>query len=455
MELYNLKYSSRVLINIRKCVIISVDLVKKLQNGDKMKRLFYPADIYIPELSGDNGTKWACVACDQYTSEREYWRTARKYVADAPSTLNMMLPEAYLEMENEAIPQINARMREYLADGTLKCYENSMIYLERTQSDGKVRRGIVGAVDLEGYDYNKGSVTLTRATEGTVLERIPPRVAIRRGAALELPHIMILIDDPGKTVIEPIAARSNGYRQAYDFDLMANSGHVKGCFIDERDFEHINDALSELCADGAMVKKYGVNAPSLLFAIGDGNHSLASAKALYEEIKAEIGETAAMSHPARYALCEIVNLHDEALEFEPIYRVMFGVDRSEFIHELEKYLTSLNGNADKQSFELVFGNESIILTAERPDAQLPVGTVQNFIDEYLKDHNGASVDYIHGIESTKALAQKEDSIGILFDGMSKDMLFKTVICDGALPRKTFSMGHAADKRFYIECRKIR
>ena len=420
-----------------------------------MKKYLNPADIYLPNLLAENGTKWACVACDQYTSEKEYWRAAREFVGDAPSTLNLMLPEAYLDMEKQAIPQINARMKEYLSDGTLKCYENAMIYLERVQSDGKVRRGIVGAIDLEEYDYHKGSATLTRATEGTVLERIPPRVAIRRGAAVEMPHIMILIDDPDRTVIEPIAKKASEYKKAYDFELMAQSGHATGYFIDESDFCGINEALSALASEGMMLKKYGVEAPVLLFAIGDGNHSLASAKALYEEIKAEIGPEAALSHPARFALCEIVNLHDSALEFEPIYRVLFGIDRQEFIEEFEAYLENLDGNADRQDFELVFGNESKKLSVEKPSAQLPVGTLQNFVDEYVRRHDGASVDYIHGIDSTKALSQKENAIGILFDGMSKEMLFKTVICDGALPRKTFSMGHAADKRFYIECRKIR
>ena len=420
-----------------------------------MKNYLYPANIYLPRLDGERGTKWACVACDQYTSEREYWEAAKNYVEDAPSTLNLMLPEAYLDTEGEAIPKINAKMREYLDDGTLVCHENSMIYLERVQSDGRVRRGIVGAVDLEEYDYNKGSVTLTRATEGTVLERIPPRVAIRRGAALEMPHIMILIDDPDRTVIEPVAAKAVKYEKAYDFDLMAKSGHVTGYFIDKDDFEGINCALASLCAEGAMEKKYGVDAPSLLFAIGDGNHSLASAKALYEEIKAEIGDEAAKAHPARFALCEIVNLHDDALEFEPIYRVVFGVDRGAFVADFEKYLSCLCGSAAKQSFELVLGGESKVLTVDTPSAQLPVGTVQDFLDKYIKEHDGVSIDYIHGIDSTKALAQKENAVGILFEGMGKDMLFKTVICDGALPRKTFSMGHAADKRFYIECRKIR
>ncbi len=420
-----------------------------------MKQYFYPANIYLPELSGDLGTRWAAVACDQYTSEREYWRAAREYVDGTPSTLDLMLPEAYLDREAEAIPAINAKMKEYLDGGVLHCHENSMIYLERTQSDGKIRRGIVGAVDLEEYDYHRGSITLIRATEGTVLERIPPRVAIRRGALLELPHIMILVDDPDRTVIEPISKNSENYKVAYDFDLMAKSGHVKGYFVDENDFCKINEALGALCSDGVMQEKYGVDAPALLFAIGDGNHSLATAKSLYEEIKSEIGEEAARSHPARYALCEIVNLHDDALEFEPIYRVMFGVDRSEFIEEFKKYLLALDGDAEKQSFEIVCGDESLTLSADKPTAQLAVGTLQSFIDEYLKSHKSASVDYIHGIESTKALSRKPDSVGVIFDGMSKDMLYKTVICDGALPRKTFSMGHAADKRFYVECRKIR
>ncbi len=420
-----------------------------------MKQYFYPSDIYLPNLCGERGSKWASVACDQYTSEREYWRAARAYVDGTPSTLDLMLPEAYLDREAEAIPAINEKMREYLDGGVLSCFKNSMIYLERTQSDGRIRRGIVGAVDLEEYDYHRGSVTPIRATEGTVLERIPPRVAIRRGALLELPHIMILIDDPNLTVIEPISKSSENYKVAYDFDLMAKSGHVKGYFVDEKDFGKVNEALGALCEDGAMKKKYGVDAPSLLFAIGDGNHSLATAKSLYEEIKGEIGEEAARSHPARYALCEMVNLHDDALEFEPIYRVMFGVDSAEFTKEFKRYLSSLDGDAEKQSFEVICNGESLMLYADKPTAQLAVGTLQNFIDEYLKSHKSASVDYIHGTESTRALSQKPDSVGIIFDGMSKDMLFKTVICDGALPRKTFSMGHAADKRFYIECRKIK
>lgn len=445
-------YTRGVLIFRRFCDII----IKRFDtHGDFMKNYVYTADIYLPSLDGENGTRWATVACDQYTSEREYWEAAESYIGDAPSTLRLMLPEAYLERESEEIPKINARMCEYLDGGVLKCHENAMIYLERTQSDGRVRRGLVCAIDLEDYDYTRGSVTPTRATEGTVLERIPPRVAIRRGAALEMPHVMILIDDPEKTVIEPIAKKADALSVAYDFELMANSGHVKGYFLGGDECGEINSALGALCSDGVMKKKYGVDAPALLFAIGDGNHSLASAKSLYKEIKAEIGEEAAKSHPARFALCEIVNLHDEALEFEPIYRVVFGVDREEFKRELSSYISSLCGDAAEQKLTLVWAGGEEMFSVKSPKAQLTVGTVQDFLDGYLKRHPEASVDYIHGIESTRMLANGENTIGILFEGMEKNELFKTVICDGALPRKTFSMGHAADKRFYIECRKIR
>jgi uncharacterized protein (DUF1015 family) len=418
-----------------------------------MKKYVFPTDIYIPDFNATDGGKWATVACDQYTSEVEYWQTVENLVGDEPSTLSLMLPEVYLSESEQRIPQINAKMRQYLDGGVLKKYESSLIYLERTQSDGKIRRGIVGAIDLEEYDFSRSSQTLIRATEGTVLERIPPRVAIRKGACLEMPHIMILIDDPDKTVIEPIAQKAAGYSPAYDFELMMGSGHVKGAFVNEGDFDGINEALHALADKNRIGERYGVDAPPLLFAIGDGNHSLATAKTIYEQVKKELGEQAASRHPTRYALCEIVNLHDDAIEFEPIYRVLFGVDTDKFIRDFEAHLDSLCGGADEQTFELVFGDKSHVCKAKKPSAQLAVGTLQSFLDDYLSQHPEIEIDYVHGIESTKKLAVQQNTLGILFDGMSKDMLFKTVICDGALPRKTFSMGHAADKRFYIECRK--
>ena len=419
-----------------------------------MKTYLYPADILLPDFNKVEGTKWASVACDQYTSQKEYWEEAYAFANGCPSTLSLMLPEAFLDREAEMIPKINENMKKALSE-TLTEYKNTLIYLERTQSDGRVRRGLVGCVDLEEYDYSKGSETLIRATEGTVLERIPPRVAIRRGAVLEMPHIMILIDDRERAVIEPLATKAAQYEKAYDFELMAGGGHVKGYFVDKSDFDGINAALGALATTDAMKEKYNVSSAPLLFAMGDGNHSLASAKALYEEIKAEIGDDEAKKHPARFALCEIVNLHDEALEFEPIYRVIFGVDKEEFKRELKAYVEKLSGNAEAQKALVITkdGEEEIVVN--KPVSQLTVGTVQSFLDEYVKTHKDITVDYIHGEDTVRELVASTDCVGIIYDGMTKDMLFKTVICDGALPRKTFSMGHAADKRFYLECRRIR
>lgn len=419
-----------------------------------MKTCFSAADILLPDFEKTKGETWAVVACDQFTSEPEYWEKAEALVGESPSALRLILPEVYLEKTAERVPVINATMRDYLS-GVLSEHKDSMIYLERTQSDGKVRRGLIGKIDLEAYDYKKGATSPVRATEGTVTERIPPRVAIRRDAALELPHVMVLIDDEEKTVIEPLAERKNGLKAAYDFDLMLGGGHVSAWFLNEAEQARVLEALGALEAPGAMQKRYGVEAAPLTFAVGDGNHSLASAKAAYEEVKAAIGAEKAKEHPARYALAELVNLHDTALEFEPIYRVLFGVDPADVLKEFEAYAASLNGSAEAQSVLCVGKFADRELTVKHPVSQLTVGTVGDFIDGYLKTHKGAVVDYIHGIESTRKLAAKEDAIGFLFDGMAKNQLFKAVICDGALPRKTFSMGHAEDKRYYLECRKIK
>ena len=365
-----------------------------------------------------------------------------------------MIPEVYLSETEERLPMVHKAMEDYIKD-VLVSHPDSLIYLERIQSDGRVRRGLVGMVDLEHYDYNKGATSLIRATEGTVLERIPPRVAVRRGAKLERPHIMLLIDDPDRTVIEPLIAASESFERAYDFDLMLGGGHVKGSFVSDEYKEKITGALCALATKEEMAKKYGADGfEPLLFAVGDGNHSLASAKAAFEEIKVRDGE-AAMNSPARYALAEVVNLHDEALDFEPIYRVVFDVDGEKMLSELREYAKSLTGNAAAQTVHyIVDGNEGDI-TFEHPSQQLAVGTLQDFLDAYKKNNPEAEIDYIHDESSLRALAAKENSVGFLFDGMGKDELFKTVIFDGALPRKTFSMGHARDKRFYLECRKIK
>ncbi len=420
-----------------------------------MKKYLGAADILLPDFDKIDGQRWAVVACDQYTSEPQYWEGAAAAASDSPSTLKIILPEVYLSETEERVPKINAEMERYLKN-VLVSHPDSMIFLERTQRDGVIRRGIIGMVDLEDYDYNRASQSLIRATEGTVLSRIPPRVKIRRDAPIELPHVMLLLDDPEKTVIEPLTARKGEHECAYDFDLMCGGGHVKGFFLPAYEQDRINEALSALVTPEKMTERYGKNdfAP-LLFAVGDGNHSLATAKACYTELKEKIGEEEAKKSPARYALCEVVNLHDDALQFEPIYRVVFNVDPVDVINELRKYVDLLHGNAPVQKVKTVsriFDGEYEI---PHPEAQLTVGTLQNFLDEYVISHPDAEVDYIHGQDSLTALAKGENAIGFIFEGMEKNQLFKTVLCDGALPRKTFSMGHAHDKRYYLECRGIK
>jgi len=417
-----------------------------------MKNCFYPADILLPDFNKTDGSRWAAIACDQFTSEPEYWESAKEYVGDAKSTLNLILPEVWLDRTETEVPKINKTMYEYL-EGVLFSHPDSQIFVERTQPSGGVRRGIVGMIDLECYEYTKGSDSLIRATEGTVLERIPPRVAIRRGAPIELPHVMLLIDDPEATVIEPLIGKE--LRTAYDFPMMQGGGHIKGGFLTDADKARVNAALEALVTKEAVKARYGGDYAPLLFAVGDGNHSLASAKASYEEIKAQIGAEAAKTHPARYALAEVVNLHDPALQFEPIYRVMFGVEPESVIAELDEYINGLSGNAEAQEIICVGAGNDRTLVVKNPVQQLPVGTLQAFIDAYIAKHDGVSVDYIHGEDSTRKLAEREDAVGFLFEGMGKGELFRTVMLDGALPRKTFSMGHARDKRYYLEARKIK
>ncbi len=409
-----------------------------------MKNCFYPADILLPEFAGDAGkmNKWACIACDQYTSQESYWKEVEKTVADEPSAYKLIIPEIYLADSEKMLPEINAGMEDYLKN-VLCEHKDSVIYIERTLKCGKVRRGIIGAVDLECYDWRKGASSPIRATEGTVAERIPPRVRVRREAAIELPHIMLLIDDAARTVIEPLEAQVEKFVKAYDFTLMQNGGSIKGYFLTDEAKTQIDNALSQLGEGG------------LLFAVGDGNHSLATAKELYEEIKKNNPE-AALSHPARYALCEIVNIHDESLDFEPIYRVLFNADTEDVISGLRKYAAELSPNdTPSQTVEFVTENGNGKIVFENPSSQLPVGTLQNFLDAYLSEHTGVKIDYIHGADAARSLAMKKNVIGFIFEGMQKNQLFNSVICDGALPRKTFSMGEADDKRFYLEARKIR
>lgn len=421
-----------------------------------LSSVFLPADILLPDAKILSEGKWPCIACDQFTSEPDYWAEAARIVGDSPSAMRLILPEVYLNEADQRLPKIHAAMAQAMSQ-VLICHPNSMIALARTQSDGRRRYGLVGMIDLEAYDYTKGATSLIRATEGTVLSRIPPRVAIRRGAPLELPHVMLLIDDPKDTVLSPLfdPQAQKDETLAYDCPLMLGGGHVTGTWVSEQNMQHVQSALAALITPEQLAARYGdASLSPLLFAVGDGNHSLASAKAAYEEIKASIGAEAAISHPARYALCEIVNLHDPALDFEPIYRVVFGCDPNALLKDLRNYAATLAGGAAPQHIRCLWAGHTCDITVPAPVQQLTVGTLQNFLDLYAKSHPEIDVDYIHDESSLTALSCREGAIGFLFQGMQKDQLFRSVIYDGALPRKTFSMGHARDKRYYLECRAI-
>ena len=417
---------------------------------------FYPADILLPK--DVDMEKWAVVACDQFTSQPEYWQAVENTVGDAPSTLRLILPEAKLngpDVDSD-IAAINTAMQDYLDKGVFQTLPASLIYIERTQSDGKVRHGLIGMVDLDQYDFTPGSGALIRATEGTVLSRIPPRVKVRQDAPIELPHVMLLIDDPDRTVIEPLTAASGDMETLYDFDLQQGGGHLKGWKLSAQQMDAVADALLGLCAPAEMEKKYGLrDAAALLFAVGDGNHSLATAKQCYENLKQVTPKEQWASLPARYALVEVVNNHDEALQFEPIHRVLFDVKPQDFMAAFKAaYPNAYEGKGEGHVIEMVWEGHDGFVTVPDPKVQLAVGTLQAVIDDYLKAHGG-EVDYIHGDDVTKELGSKPGNMGFLLPAMGKDQLFKTVMADGVLPRKTFSMGHAQDKRYYVEARKIK
>ena len=425
--------------------------------NEKFKKLgFYPADILLPKDA--DMTKWAVVACDQFTSQPEYWQAVEDTVGSAPSTLRLILPEAKLNDPNveDHIAGINAAMNRYIDENVFQTLADSLIYIERTQSDGKVRHGLIGMVDLDQYDFTPGSGALIRATEGTVLSRIPPRVKVRQDAPIELPHVMLLIDDPDRTVIEPLTAAGSRMEKIYDFELQQGGGYLKGWRLSDEQINAVADALTGLCSDAEMEKKYGMKGVApLLFAVGDGNHSLATAKQCYENLKKVTPEDQWASLPARYALVEVVNNHDDALQFEPIHRVGFGVDPAEMLESFKAfYPGAYEGEGEGHTIAYTYEGHTGHITVPNPKVQLEVGTLQAFIDEYLKNHE-AEVDYIHGDEVTDELGSKSGNIGFKLPAMGKEQLFKTVMADGVLPRKTFSMGHAQDKRYYVEARKIK
>jgi hypothetical protein len=426
--------------------------------------------VYLPR-PGVDLSRWAVIACDQFTSQPDYWEQVEALVGNAPSTLRLTLPEIFLGKPGEAerITQAQTKMKEYLQQGVLAPWEG-MVYVER-KIQGKCRRGLVLCLDLERYDYHAGSRSLIRATEGTILDRLPPRMKIRRGAALELPHILVLIDDPERSAIEPLATKKDDpqlLQPLYNFELMLGSGHLSGyCLKDPALETQVVAALEKLASPQVFAQKYGVGTSGevLLFAMGDGNHSLATAKAVWEELKPAVG----MDHPARYALVEIENVHDEGLQFEPIHRVLFGLKGDplaalrDFFGETVRFILvndypavfeHIERRDGPQSAGIVFEQRFWIAELLQPSSNLAVGTLQPFVDEMLKQGQAKSVDYVHGEDTVCKLAGEPGNLGLLLPSMEKSDLFKTVILDGALPRKTFSMGEAREKRFYMECRRI-
>ena len=419
---------------------------------------FKPADILIPKDC--DLSLWAVVACDQYTSQPEYWQRVEERVGRAPSALRLILPESCLEgpdVERD-IMEINHTMSRYLKQGQFAEYPGSLVYVERKLDSGAVRRGLIGMVDLEQYDYEPGSVAPIRATEGTVLTRIPPRVAVRKNASLELPHVMLLTDDPQGTVIAPLAGQTEQMQPLYDTELMEGGGHVKGWQLTGEQKKQVGIALHALAEQDAFDARYQTTGQGgMLFAVGDGNHSLATAKECYERQKRITPPEQWANLPARYALCELVNLHDDSLEFEPIHRVVFGVDAEALLAELAKKCVAPEGMQGQVSHALDYitaaGRSQISLSA--PRGKLLVDVLQRFLDQYLATRSGAWIDYIHGAEVAAELAGRPDAMAFLLPSMGKDELFPGVIAGGVLPRKTFSMGEAQDKRFYLEARKIR
>ncbi len=419
---------------------------------------FRPADILLPKDC--DLSLWSVVACDQYTSQPEYWQRVEERVGRAPSALRLILPESSLDgphVETD-IMDINNTMSGYLREGRFDVLPASMIYVERTLDCGKVRRGLVGMVDLEDYDYEPGSGAAVRATEGVVLSRIPPRVAVRKNAPIELPHAMLLADDPACTVIEPLGARKGQMELLYDFDLMERGGHIAGWKLGREQLVQVAAALSALADPEEFGRRYRAEGqPVMLFAVGDGNHSLATAKECYERQKRFTPRPRWESLPARFALCELVNLHDASLEFEPIHRVVFHTDWKELTRALiARYPGARQGAYPKEGHVLSYvtaaGDGAV--TVPFAAAQLPVAALQNFLDDYLAEHPGR-VDYIHGENVAREFAARPGNIAFLLPPMAKEELFPAVIRDGVLPRKTFSMGEAHDKRFYLEARKIR
>ena len=419
-----------------------------------MKRIFDRADILLPQNC--DMTKWSVVACDQFSSQPEYWAALEAANAGVPSTLHLMFPEAYLETRDQfaEAEKINAEMERYLAEGVFRTLPDSYVYVERTLRTGEVRRGLLGVLDLDAYDYSKGSTSPIRATEGTIESRLPPRVRVREGAALEMPHIMVFIDDPENGVMGLLDREKAGLNPLYDFDLSADGGHIRGWQVSGAAADRLEAALDAL-ADPAMLRaRYGDAAP-VIYAMGDGNHSLATAKKCWEAIKPGLTEAERETHPARRSLVELVNIHDPAIGFEPIHKVLFETDPATALDELGGALASLSGDAATcHTLRLVTAAGERELTVRGLTIGQLIGAAEDACQQYLANHGG-KIDYIHNDDTAIGMGRRPDGVAILLPRMEKGELFPSIVRSGPFPKKSFSIGHAQDKRYYLECRKIR
>ena len=402
--------------------------------------VFSPADILLPETVTD---KWSVVACDQFTARRDYWDRVDKAVGDAPSTLRMILPEAYLGLDGEAerAAAIHSAMERYLTGGVFRTVPDSFVYVERGTSAG-VRRGLVGAIDLESYDFDPASSAPVRASENTVVSRLPARVEVRRRAALELPHIMALIEDPEKTVIEPLSEKAASMSLLYDVELMEGGGHITGRRVSGADADAVSRALNAL---------FGSKPVQII--VGDGNHSLAAAKRYWDEIKPSIPEGERASHPARFALAEVNNVYDEAIRFEAIHRVVFGCGGMRFVERFSALAAKTQGNTEYAVRWACGGFEGETKVRAQSVGGL-IAAVQEMLDSAAAE-TGGDIDYIHGEDAARDLARSPENACFLLPAMGKGDFFATVEKGGLFPKKSFSIGHAEDKRYYMECRKIR
>lgn len=439
-------------------------------------------EILLPKTNIDMNA-WSVIACDQYTQDRDYWTKAEKIAENKPSTLNIILPEVYLsdEGKSERISKIREKMNEYLGktqeDSVFQPAKKGLMYIERKTGYGRLRKGLVTAIDLETYEWKPFSKALIRATEATIVERIPPRMEIRRGASIETPHIMLLVNDPSKKVVEETGKLAKDSRKpTYDTDLMLNAGHISGWIIDsDKELESLQQNLDKVFADNTAS-----DGSTFMFAVGDGNHSLATAKAVWDELKEKNGgiknadgtisiPKGFENHNARFALIEIVNIYDDGLTFEPIHRVMFNANNEQLIsflkdklngeietcknaEELEKIVSS---SKNSFGFVLMQNGQQTFLHLKTPITELAVSKLQPAIDQFIVTQTTKpEIDYIHGSEEVFRLGAKENTIAILLPPIAKDSFFTTISGSGPLPRKSFSMGEASEKRFYLECRKL-